>query len=596
LIGGYELRGVLREEGAATVFAAHHLGLRRDVELRVLRPEAVADDPSARERFRAAAVAIAALEHPGMTPIYAFGELDDSAWIASRRLDGPSLADELAAGAVTPRRTLAAVEELADVLAALHARGLVHRDVRPDAVWPLGRRVLLGLPGIARSDGATRLEGAMLGDAQYLALEQLRGDAAEPPSDVFSLGAVALACLCGGHPFGELDVGDLLRRRARPEPPAATLRGAGCRPLNDWLASVMAADPARRPGAADAARGLGAVLRELPDATLDLPSPFRAADAAGPAPTRVMPLRARPAAAEALPAIDRSLTRPDRQRPAIELPPVPAAERSRGPLVALIAAAVLLPLGSGVVGRLTAPAAPPADVRSGAATFPLGNRWTPAPPGTHWPLTDVAGGRVLRSGDAIAEVGTLRRPGPRTDPLGQPGAHPIRLSRRPALAYDLGGMRVLVVQSDRTAAVVACRGLPAPSGCDALAAAARLPGRVVAPAPDPLVARALGTTLLSLHNLVVSRQLAVRDRHDLADVQELYKRALSDLSTNTVGGPDRAILAAVEARLRAVITAYDPVVAAHPSAAERAVARRAVERLRAAVSALRRQGYPTVSA
>jgi hypothetical protein len=88
----------------------------------------------------------------------------------------------------------------------------------------------------------------------------------------------------------------------------------------------------------------------------------------------------------------------------------------------------------------------------------------------------------------------------------------------------------------------------------------------------------------------------VRDRHDLADVQELYKRALSDLSTNTVGGPDRAILAAVEARLRAVITAYDPVVAAHPSAAERAVARRAVERLRAAVSALRRQGYPTVSA
>src|SRR3954454_20523987 len=111
-IGDYELRQVVRSDGAATVFAAYHATLRREVELRVLRGELVADDPEARRRFREGARMMAGLEHPGVTPIYGFGESEDTAWTAPRRLHAPSLADDVRAGRVTGRHTVAVIEEL----------------------------------------------------------------------------------------------------------------------------------------------------------------------------------------------------------------------------------------------------------------------------------------------------------------------------------------------------------------------------------------------------------------------------------------------------------------------------------------------------
>ena len=275
ILDGYELRDVLREEGAAVLFRAHHGGLRRDAEVRVLRSAAVGDDPSARERFRNAAVAIAALGHPGLVPVYAMGEADGATWVASRLFDTPSVADAIEARTITPRTALDVLEQVAEVLDALHAGGLVHRDLRPETIWVVGRHVVLGLPGIARSDGATRVGATLLGDAQYLAPEQLRGDMAIPASDVFALGSAFCACLVGGAPFGRLELGDLLRRRASGVPPALTLDMLSPAGLNAALASILAADPAARPKTATAAiRELRAALGSLPESVLDTPTPF----------------------------------------------------------------------------------------------------------------------------------------------------------------------------------------------------------------------------------------------------------------------------------------------------------------------------------
>lgn len=603
ILDGYELRDVLREEGAAVLFRAHHGGLRRDAEVRVLRSAAVGDDPSARERFRNAAVAIAALGHPGLVPVYAMGEADGATWVASRLFDTPSVADAIAARTITPREALDIFEQVAEVLDALHASGLVHRDLRPETIWVVGRHVVLGLPGIARTDGATRVGTTLLGDAQYLAPEQLHGDLAVPASDVFALGSAFCACLVGGEPYGRLELGDLLRRRASGVPPVLTLEALSPADLNAALASVLAAAPADRPKTAIAAlRELRTALAALPERILDTPAPFSTGPGRTAPPPREPRRRAEPAAESD--AGERAETRFDRQRPVSLAPERVKAKRSRWQLPVTIAAALGLVVAAAAGGYATVTKPGLKSVRVEAVTFPFDARWQPAADGGAADL--FAQSRTLKGpGGATAVVGIVRDGRPRTDPLAGMAAakrEGVQIAKRPALLYSGdAGERVLVIQTDRTTVGVACSwpagATPDTRACDALAGAVRPPGRVVGPEPSAAAAETLSTVLLSLHNLVVSRQLtlesadAAERKEALANVQELYKRAIADLSGSELAAPDQAVVAGLVTRLRQVVKAYDGLLKDDPPPTARATATLAVNRLRASVKALARNGY-----
>lgn len=560
-LGGYRVGEVLREHGAALIHRAVHLALRREVALQVLRPLVVAGDPNARRAFRDGAVALAQIEHPRIVTVFDYGETDATAWIAFRLLDGPTLQDELAAGPLSARRALAVVEQVADALDAVHDAGLVHRDVRPDAIWVSGRHVVLGLPGVRRSDGATRLNhGALLGDVHTLAPEQLAGEPASPASDVFALAAVFVGCVLGGPAFGDGDATAVLQRRAEPDGGVPELELSGGRPadaLAEWVGAALAADPQRRPVSAGAAAALlRAALETLPADARERPGALR----------RALPDAA---VAEPPPAIPSDATRFDRRRSEVAAPKPAAGGTSPALTIAAgVAATCALAVAAffGARALVQRPATPVVAV--GSARFVLDPAWSLTPPGAPGPLAAaLSRERVLRAAGATAEIGTLRARGPSADPLpagALPGARRalVRIGRRPAVVYTAAGARIVVLQTATADAVVACTQAHA-AACDALAAAVRLPGRDLVPGPDRRVAAALAPVLLRLHNLVITRQLTLRDAAPGAlpegrrDVQALYQRAVSDLSAARVAGPDAVMIARVLARLRAVVRAYD---------------------------------------
>jgi eukaryotic-like serine/threonine-protein kinase len=604
LVDRYELLERLSDEGAAVVFRARHLDLNREVALSLLRPEATAGDPAAADRFRESAMLMARLEHPAIAPIYSLGEDEGTVWVASRLLTGTTLADAAASG-LTPAQTVHIVEALADALGEIHDAGVVHRDLRPDNVWLVrGRAPLLGPPGVRRSDGRTRTTtGLMLGSAQYLAPEQILGQGAEPASDVFSLGAVAVACLTGEAPFRAGSLGLLLATRPSAPSPVLTVEGASTAALNAALARVMAAEPAERPATAtDAARAIATALSALPAAIRER---RRALAPGEPEEGEAEPQRARPpepAAAVAPPGA----TRVDRQRPALEVPETPRTGPSRWQIAAVALTAVALPVLCFLAGRTLA-GSPDGDVAAGPFTVRFDDRWAvsgdapPAAVGDAFTRPAVLRGE----GGTIALAGALARPGPPPDPLGevaptllgdQPGRRVIRLGRRTAVRYDgtLTGtttrLHAVVVPTTRAPLAVLCVGPSVDrAACDALAANARLgAARPAAPRPSAATAASLGDVLTKLHNNVSRRQLeaetakgAERARA-IGAVQDAYRLGLEQLTAARIAGPDRPIAAQLTGDLRRVIAAYESLLT---SGADPAVGAR---RVTAAVGALRR--------
>ncbi|MEV5830317.1 serine/threonine-protein kinase [Spirillospora sp. NPDC052242] len=206
LDGRYRLEGVLGRGGMGEVWRAVDLRLRRPVAVKVL-PAELADVPGAMERFEREAEAAAALQHPGITVVFDVGRTGGLAYLVMELLEGEDLR------AVVRRHPsgLPVAEavgfgvQLADALAAAHARGIVHRDIKPANLFVLpGGRLKLcdfGIAGLA--DAATRLtrDGGTVGTPLYMAPEQFSGGAADARSDLYALGCVLHELLTGAPPF-----------------------------------------------------------------------------------------------------------------------------------------------------------------------------------------------------------------------------------------------------------------------------------------------------------------------------------------------------------------------------------------------------------
>lgn len=201
----------------------------------------------------------ARLHHPGVVTIHDVVEHDGAPWIVMEFIDGRSLGAELAAsgGQLTWERVADIGANVADSLAAAHARGIVHRDLKPDNILLAGARVVVTDFGIASvADSTTKLTatGTVLGTPQYMAPEQWDGARVGPAADMWSLGATLYAATEGKPPFDGPTLPTIIAAVLNKEP--APPRFAGH--LAPVLAQLLAKAPDVRPSARTAAQALRA--------------------------------------------------------------------------------------------------------------------------------------------------------------------------------------------------------------------------------------------------------------------------------------------------------------------------------------------------
>ncbi len=210
-ISHYRITGKLGVGGMGVVYDAEDTRLTRPVALKFL-PEELATDPDAIRRFEREAQTVALLNHPHICTIYNFGEHDGRRFIAMERVEGVNLKTYLS------RRTLAtaAIIELAlqltDALQAAHAKGVVHRDIKPGNIvvseaaqlkvldFGLARRFRMSETGPLGLEGSTII-GRPLGTANYMAPERILQMPVDPRSDLFSVGVVLYEMATGRLPF-----------------------------------------------------------------------------------------------------------------------------------------------------------------------------------------------------------------------------------------------------------------------------------------------------------------------------------------------------------------------------------------------------------
>ena len=277
LAGDYTIVRELGRGGMGVVFLARDDRLDRPVALKVL-PPALASDPTVRERFLREARTAAQLSHPNIVPVYSADEAAGWAYFAMAFVDGESLGERVKA--LGPLPADAAVRLLRDAawaLAYAHARGVVHRDVKPDNLL-LERgtdRLVVTDFGIAQAPEASRLTqtGHVMGSVHFMSPEQGAGDALDGRSDLYSLGTVGFLLLSGRLPFDHQQSAAILVQRAtRDAPSLRSVAPTVAAPIAKVIDRCLERDPSARPPTGEALAEL--LVRALQDvATSDAASP-----------------------------------------------------------------------------------------------------------------------------------------------------------------------------------------------------------------------------------------------------------------------------------------------------------------------------------
>jgi tRNA A-37 threonylcarbamoyl transferase component Bud32 len=322
LVGRYRLNRPIASGGMAEVWEATDETLARRVAVKLLHPHLGRDESFVR-RFRAEAVAAARLAHPSIVSVYDTFSADGMEAIVMELVLGTTMRSDLDQhGPMRLEPVLAIGTQVADALAAAHASGLVHRDVKPaNILLSADGRVLVADFGIAKAAEGNDLTsaGAMVGTAKYLAPEQVEGGAIDGRADLYALGVVLYEALTGVPPFAEeTDTATALARlhrypteprQIRPEIPVAVeavvMRAMSRAPADrfDTAAAMRTAlmgagaDPGRAPAAAVAAAAANPPMAPAPPAAAGTPPPPRAPTA----PPPIRPAQQRPAAVPAAP-------------------------------------------------------------------------------------------------------------------------------------------------------------------------------------------------------------------------------------------------------------------------------------------------------
>jgi serine/threonine protein kinase len=259
-LGSYELESAIGEGGLGEVWKAHDTSSGRLIALRIL-PAPPPGDPFRFARFDEDIRKLMALRHPNVARVYELIDGDGVRALACEWIDGDSLAKRIAAGPIPVDDVTRIIAQVANGLAAAHARDLLHGDIKPSniALCPDGvvKVVDLGLVEIYdrgdlmnSSDGrpapSARLLGAITGTAAYMSPEQIAGHAADSRADVWAFGCVLYEMLTGKPAFGGDDVSDTMARVTYSEPEWALIPPTTPVPLVDVLRRCLKKDAAQR--------------------------------------------------------------------------------------------------------------------------------------------------------------------------------------------------------------------------------------------------------------------------------------------------------------------------------------------------------------
>src|SRR6185503_2162071 len=273
-LGPYEVLEKLGEGGMGVVYRAKDTNLGRDVAIKVL-PDRFVSDPERTARFRREATTLAALNHPNIASIYGLQESDGVVALVLELVEGPTLADRLASGALPINQALPIAKQIAEALETAHERGIIHRDLKPANIvlTPDGAAKVLDF-GLAKvlSDsiapsvselthsptmlGPTR-DGVLLGTAPYMSPEQTRGKAVDRRTDVWAFGCVLYELLTGRRAFGGETPSDAIAAILEREPDWTKLPPSTPPAIRRLLRRCLEKDPKRR-------------LRDIGDARLEL--------------------------------------------------------------------------------------------------------------------------------------------------------------------------------------------------------------------------------------------------------------------------------------------------------------------------------------
>ncbi len=220
-LGPYRLSRVLGRGGMGTVYAAEHEATGEPAAVKVLSA-ALAEDPGFQARFKQEIETLKKLRHPNIVQMYGFGAEDELLFYSMELVEGQSLQEELSLGRrFTWREVTRYGIMIARALKHAHDRGIIHRDLKP-ANLMLDPREQIKLTdfGIAKLFGATNLtmSGGVIGTADYMSPEQAEGKGVNARSDLFSLGAVLYALLCGRPPFSARTVTEVLNGLKNDKP------------------------------------------------------------------------------------------------------------------------------------------------------------------------------------------------------------------------------------------------------------------------------------------------------------------------------------------------------------------------------------------
>ena len=396
LVDRYRIVRHLARGGMAEVYLGHDQLLDRPVAIKALLPE-LAHDAAFVERFRREARSAARLNHTNIVSVYDFGEDAGAYFIVMEYVDGVTLRQIIRDEApMDPVKAVAIGADVAAALAAAHAQGIIHRDVKPANVLITGGVIKVADFGIARAgDGREGLTmpGAVIGTATYLSPEQAQGRNTDQRSDLYSLGMVVYEMLAGGPPFkGDNPVAVAFRQLSEIPAAPSSLNPAVPPELDAVVAKVLSKDPSRRQASAAELRAdlLGAVSQQVgPEPTVAAPlgatSVMTATAASNSAPTSVMEPVGAPASAGTGAVSDAGASGLSGRPPRVS----PAVYRRRRVAGLALVVLILLAAGGVVVAIAVGGTSKAGTTVGGSTTVPLVVPSSTTPSTTFRPVTSV---------------------------------------------------------------------------------------------------------------------------------------------------------------------------------------------------------------
>ena len=260
-LGRYEIRSQLGAGGMGEVYLARDEKLNRDVAIKIL-PEAFAQDSDRLARFKREAQVLASLNHPNIASIYGLEESNGLMALAMELVEGPTLANQIAAGPIPFDEALTIAGQIAAALEAAHERGIIHRDIKPANIkvnddesvkvldFGLAKVFADETPDGDLSHSPTLMKntqaGMILGTAAYMSPEQAKGKVVDKRSDIWSFGCVLFEMLTGEQSFSGETLTDILASVVRAEPDWNALPASTPEVIRRLLGRCLSKDPKQR--------------------------------------------------------------------------------------------------------------------------------------------------------------------------------------------------------------------------------------------------------------------------------------------------------------------------------------------------------------